>query len=31
MSTMRSSDWLVISLPQLGQCGTPMFANSSRR
>jgi hypothetical protein len=31
MSAMRSSDWLAISLPQFGQCGTPMLAKSSRR
>ena len=31
MSTMRSSDWLEISLPQFGQCGTPMLANRRRR
>jgi hypothetical protein len=31
MSTIRSSDWLEISLPQFGQCGTPMFAKSRRR
>ena len=30
-STMRSSDWEVISRPQCGQCGTPMLAKSSRR
>ncbi len=30
-SMMRSSDWLAISRPQFGQCGTPIFAKSSRR
>ena len=30
-STMRSTDCAAISRPHCGQCGTPTFANSSRR